>query len=218
MIYELNDKFKSSIHPSAYIESTAIVDNGATIGANTKIWHWVHICSKAVIGNNCSFGQNVYIANNVKIGNNVKVQNNVSIYDNVTLENDVFCGPSMVFTNVINPRSKIERKNEYKKTLIKKGASLGANSTIICGVFIGENAFVAAGAVVTKNVKSYALVKGVPAKQVGWISEYGDNIPLPLNGFGSWECKKMNIKYSLKGSELFADKLILDKEFRNLKD
>ena len=193
------------IHPSAKIESSAIVDKGASIGANTKIWHWVHISSKAVIGENCSFGQNVYVANNVKIGNNVKVQNNVSIYDNVILENDVFCGPSMVFTNVKNPRSKIERKNE---TLIKKGASLGANSTIICGIFVGENAFVAAGAVVTKNVKSYALVKGVPAKQVGWISEFGENIPLPLNGFGTWECKKMNIKYSLKGSDLFASNLI----------
>ena len=208
MIHKSNKNFESGIHPSVQIESSAIVDEGATIGAYTKIWHWVHICSKATIGKNCSFGQNVYVANNVKIGNNVKVQNNVSIYDNVILENDVFCGPSMVFTNVKNPRSKIERKNEYKETLIKKGASLGANSTIICGIFVGENAFVAAGAVVTKNVKSYALVKGVPAKQVGWISEFGENIPLPLNGFGTWECKKMNIKYSLKGSDLFASNLI----------
>ena len=207
MIYNFNKKFKSRVHPSVQIDSSAIVDEGAKIGANTKIWHWVHICSKAVIGENCSFGQNVYVANNVTIGDNVKVQNNVSIYENVSLENDVFCGPSMVFTNVINPRSKIERKNEYKKTLIKKGASLGANSTIICGIYIGENAFVAAGAVVTKNVKSFALVKGVPAKQVGWISEFGENIPLPLDGCGSWICKKMNIKYSLKDSELFADKL-----------
>ena len=208
MIHELNKNFELGIHPTAQIESSAIIDRGATIGAKTKIWHWVHICSKAVIGENCSFGQNVYIANNVKVGNNVKVQNNVSIYDNVILENDVFCGPSVVFTNVKNPRSKIDRKNEYKETVVKKGASLGANSTIICGIFIGENAFVAGGAVVTKNVKSYALVKGVPAKQVGWISEFGENIPLPLNGFGTWICKKMNIKYSLKGSELFADKLI----------
>ncbi len=207
MIYELNEKFAYGVHPSAQIHNSAIVDNGAKIGANTKIWHWVHISSKAVIGENCSFGQNVYIANNVMIGNNVKVQNNVSIYDYVTLENDVFCGPSMVFTNVINPRSKIDRKKEYKKTLIKKGASLGANCTIICGIIIGENAFIAAGAVVTKNVKPYALVKGVPAKQVGWISEFGENIPLPLKGFGSWLCKKMNIKYSLKESELFADKI-----------
>ena len=136
MIYDINKKFKSRIHSSAQIESTAIVDDGATSGAYTKIWHWVHICSEAVIGENCSFGQNVYIANNVKIGNNVKVQNNVSIYDNVTLENDVFCGPSMVFTNVINPRANIERKTEYKKTLIKKRASLGANSTIICGIIL----------------------------------------------------------------------------------
>ena len=135
------------------------------------------------------------------------MQNNVSIYDNVTLQNDVFCGPSMVFTNVKNPRSKIKRKNEYKKTLVKNGASLGANSTIICGVSIGENAFIAAGAVVTKDVKSYALVKGVPAEQFGWVSEFGEKIPLPLNGYGTWICPKMNIKYSLKGSELFAEKL-----------
>ena len=198
---------KNNIHPSVIIEDSAIIDKGATIGANTKIWHWVHICSEAKIGKNCSFGQNVFIANNVKIGNNVKVQNNVSIYDNVTLQDNVFCGPSVVFTNVKNPRSNIQRKNEYKNTLVKKGASLGANSTIICGISIGENAFVAAGAVVTKDVKAFALVKGVPARQVGWISKYGDNIPLPLEGNGSWTCQKMNIKYSLKQSEIFVEKI-----------
>lgn len=207
MFFDFNNKSASNIHPSVHIESSSVVDKGAKIGANSKIWHWVHICSEAIIGENCSFGQNVFIANKVIIGNNVKVQNNVSIYDNVTLQSNVFCGPSMVFTNVKNPRAKIKRKNEYKKTLVKKGASLGANCTIICGVSIGENAFVAAGSVVTKNVKSYALVKGVPAKQVGWISEFGENIPLPLSGYGSWICQKMNIKYSLKESEIFAEKI-----------
>ena len=202
-----DDLFKNQIHPSVVAESSALIDKGATIGANTKIWHWVHICSEAKIGENCSFGQNVFVANKVRIGNNVKVQNNVSIYDNVTLQDNVFCGPSVVFTNVKNPRSIIQRKNEYKNTLVKKGASLGANSTIICGVSIGENAFVAAGAVVTKDVKAFALVKGVPAMQVGWISEYGDNIPLPLEGNGLWTCQKMNIKYSLKQSEIFAEKI-----------
>ena len=202
-----NNLHKNQIHPTVIVEPSAIIDNGATIGANTKIWHWVHICSEAEIGKNCSFGQNVFVANKVKIGNNVKVQNNVSIYDNVTLQDNVFCGPSVVFTNVKNPRSTIQRKNEYKDTLVKKGASLGANSTIICGISIGENAFVAAGSVVTKDVKAFSLVKGVPARQVGWISQYGDNIPLPLEGNGSWTCQKMNIKYSLKHSEIFAEKI-----------
>ncbi len=207
MLNDSNKKFKSLIHPSVFSEPSAIIDKGATIGSNTKIWHWVHISAGAIIGENCSFGQNVFISNKVIIGNNVKVQNNVSIYDNVTLQDDVFCGPSMVFTNVINPRSKIKRKSEYKKTLVMKGATLGANCTIICGVSIGENAFVAAGAVITKNIKPYALVKGVPGKQVSWISEYGENIPLPLKGCGSWTCQKMNVKYSLKGTELLAQKL-----------
>ncbi len=202
-----NDLFKNYIHPTVLVESSALIDKGATIGENTKIWHWVHVCSEAKIGKNCSFGQNVFVGNKVKIGNNVKVQNNVSIFDNVTIQDNVFCGPSVVFTNVKNPRSSIPRKNEYKNTLVKKGASLGANSTIICGISIGENAFVAAGAVVTKNVKAYALVMGVPARQVGWISEFGDSIPLPLEGNGTWTCQKMNIKYSLKQSEMFAEKI-----------
>ena len=207
MINNLEKIHKNNIHPSAIIEASAIIDKGATIGANTKIWHWVHICSGAKVGKNCSFGQNVFISNKVKIGDNVKVQNNVSIYDEVTLQSNVFCGPSVVFTNVKNPRSKIRRKKEYKKTLVMHGASLGANSTIICGISIGKHAFVAAGAVVTKDVKSYALVKGIPARQVGWISEFGDNIPLPLEGEGSWTCLKMNIKYSLKQSEIFVEKI-----------
>jgi len=207
MIDNFEKNHKNNIHPSVIIEASAIIDKGATIGANTKIWHWVHICSEAKIGKNCSFGQNVFVANKVKIGDNVKVQNNVSIYDEVTLESNVFCGPSVVFTNVKNPRSKIKRKKEYKKTLVMNGASLGANCTIICGISIGKYAFVAAGTVVTKDVKSYALVKGIPARQVGWISEFGENIPLPLKGEGSWTCQKMNIKYSLKQSEIFAEKI-----------
>ena len=207
MINNLEKNHKNNIHPSAIIEASAIIDKGATIGANTKIWHWVHICSGAKVGKNCSFGQNVFISNKVNIGDNVKVQNNVSIYDEVTLQSNVFCGPSVVFTNVKNPRSKIIRKNEYKKTLVMNGASLGANCTIICGISIGEHAFVAAGAVVTRDVKSFALVKGIPAKQVGWISKFGEKIPLPLKGEGSWICQKMNIKYSLKQTEIFAEEI-----------
>jgi UDP-2-acetamido-3-amino-2,3-dideoxy-glucuronate N-acetyltransferase len=158
------------------IHSSAIVDDGARIGTGSKIWHWTHICSGASIGENCSFGQNVFVGNDVKIGNNCKVQNNVSIYDSVVLEDDVFCGPSMVFTNVYNPRANINRKNEYKKTIVRKGSTIGANATIICGVILGENCFIAAGAVVTKNVKAYALMAGVPAKRIGWIDECGNSV------------------------------------------
>ena len=159
-----------------FIHDTAIIDKGASIGSGTKIWHWVHVCSQAQIGRNCSFGQNVYIANDVTIGNNVKVQNNFSIYDSVIIEDNVFCGPSMVFTNVINPRAAIERKSEYKRTLVKKGASIGANATIICGVEIGEYSFVAAGAGVTKDVKPYQMVAGVPAIPLGWVDKLGNKI------------------------------------------
>ena len=158
---------------------TAIVEEGSAIGEGTRIWHWVHICAGAKIGSNCSFGQNVYVANDVKIGNNVKVQNNVSIYDAVILEDDVFCGPSMVFTNVINPRSSVERKDEYKTTLVKKGTSIGANATIICGVTLGEYSFVAAGSVVTKDVKPFELVAGIPAKPIGWVNESGIRQDMP---------------------------------------
>ncbi len=159
---------------------TVIVDKGAIIGSDTKIWHWVHICGGSVIGKKCSLGQNVFIGNKVIIGNNVKIQNNVSVYDNVTLKDYVFCGPSMVFTNVYNPRSAISRKDEYRDTLVNKGATLGANCTIVCGVTIGQYAFIGAGSVVTKDVQDYALVVGVPAKQIGWISEYGERLQLPL--------------------------------------
>jgi len=159
-----------SIHP------TAIIDEGAKIGAGTRIWHWVHICSGAVIGTDCSFGQNVFVGNKVSIGNNVKIQNNVSVYDEVVLEDDVFCGPSMVFTNVHNPRSAIPRKDEYRPTLVKQGATLGANCTIICGVTIGRYAFIGAGAVVTKDVPDFALMAGVPARQIGKVNEAGERV------------------------------------------
>lgn len=184
------------------IHKSAIVDSGASIGDGTSIWHFVHICSGAVIGKKCSIGQNVFISNVVKIGNNVKIQNNVSIYDNVVIEDDVFCGPSMVFTNVINPRSFIERKNEYLNTIIKKGATLGANCTIVCGVTIGEYAFIAAGAVVNKNVPNFALVAGVPSKQIGWMSKYGKRIDLPLEGNGIYKCPFTDDIYELKDNEI----------------
>lgn len=184
------------------VHETAIVDDGAQIGEGSRIWHWSHICSGAKIGRGVSLGQNVFIGNKVEIGDYCKIQNNVSVYDNVTLEEGVFCGPSMVFTNVYNPRSLIERKNEYRDTLVKKGASLGANCTIVCGVTIGEFAFVGAGAVVNKDVKPYALMVGVPAKQIGWMSEHGEQIPLPLQGEGSYTCPYSNKKYFLNQSSL----------------
>ena len=190
------------ISKTAKIHNSAIVDEGAIIGENCKIWHWTHISGGAVIGDNCIFGQNVFIGNKVKIGNNVKVQNNVSVYDNVTLEDDVFCGPSMVFTNVYNPRAKINRKEEFRNTVVRKGVTFGANSTIICGVEIGTYAFIGAGALVNKNVKPYALIIGVPGIQVGWMSEYGERIELPLEGLGSWICNKTGNKYTLNGSSI----------------
>jgi len=161
---------------SITIHPTAIVDEGAQLGDGTRVWHWVHISGGAKIGERCSFGQNVFVGNDVVIGNNCKVQNNVSIYDAVILEDDVFCGPSMVFTNVYNPRSAVIRKNEYRSTLVKKGASIGANATIGCGVTLGEYCFIAAGAVITKDVEPYALMAGVPAKQIGWMNEYGEKV------------------------------------------
>ncbi len=190
------------IEPSSYIHSTAIVEKGASIGANSKVWHWVHICEGAIIGENCSFGQNVFVGNKVNVGNNVKIQNNVSIYDNVYLEDNVFCGPSMVFTNVINPRSSFSRKNEYEKTYVERGVTFGANSTVICGNRIGKHAFIGAAAVITKDVKPYALMVGNPAKQIGWMSIYGEKIPLPINGNGSWKCIKTDHVYILKNSDL----------------
>ena len=187
---------------NSFIHKTAIVDEGAQIGQNCKIWHWTHICKGAKIGDNCSLGQNVFISSKAIIGNNVKIQNNVSVYDNVTLSNDIFCGPSMVFTNVINPRANISRKNEYKETIVHRGVSFGANCTIVCGIEIGEYAFIAAGALVNKNVKPYALMIGLPAKQTGWISSYGEKIDLPLSGEGSWKCKKTGLIYRLKDTIL----------------
>ncbi len=158
------------------IHETAIVDDGASIGDGTRIWHWVHVCAQAEIGKDCSLGQNVFVGNDVKIGNRVKIQNNVSVYDAVRLEDDVFCGPSMVFTNVHNPRSSVTRKNEYRPTLVKRGATLGANCTIICGVTVNEYAFVGAGAVVSRDVSPYALMAGVPARRIGWMSEAGTRL------------------------------------------
>jgi len=194
-----------SIHSSAQIHYTAIIDDGAEVGAGCRIWHWVHICSTAEIGRDCSLGQNVYVGRGVRIGNNVKIQNNVSVYDAVILEDSVFCGPSVVFTNVINPRSAIVRKDEYRATFVEKGASLGANSTIICGNRIGSYAFVAAGALVTKDVKPFALVMGVPAKQVGWWSAWGEKIDLPLCGDGDWTCPHTGNLYTLKDKILVCD-------------
>ncbi len=158
------------------IHPTAIIDKGAIVGDGSRIWHWTHICSGAKVGDNCSFGQNVFIGNDVIIGNNCKIQNNVSIYDSVYLEDNVFCGPSMVFTNVHNPRAAIPRKNEYRKTYVKKGSTIGANATIVCGVTLGEYCFIAAGAVVTRNVMPFALMAGVPAKQIGWMNKQGEKV------------------------------------------
>lgn len=179
------------------VHPTAIVDEGAQIGDGSRIWHWVHISGGAKIGRDCSFGQNVFVANRVVIGNNVKIQNNVSVYDNVTLEDDVFCGPSMVFTNVYNPRSAVSRKNEFRDTLVKKGATLGANCTVICGTVIGEYAFIAAGAVVNRNVKPYALMAGVPARQIGWMSPFGERLELPLTGNAEITCLHTGSTYQL---------------------
>ncbi|WP_260293622.1 acyltransferase [Sedimenticola hydrogenitrophicus] len=184
------------------VHQSAIVDVGASIGEGSRIWHFVHVCAGAQIGKNCSLGQNVFVGNKVVIGDNCKIQNNVSVYDNVTLEEGVFCGPSMVFTNVYNPRSLIERKNEYRDTLVKKGATLGANCTIICGVTVGAFAFIGAGAVVNKSVHDYALMVGVPAKQVGWMSEYGEQIPLPMEGDGTYTCPHSKQVYVLNGTNL----------------
>ena len=195
---------------SIKIHPTAVVDEGAKIGENTKIWHWSHICSGAEIGANCSLGQNVYVGNKVKIGEHTKIQNNVSIYDNITIEKNVFCGPSMVFTNVYNPRSEINRKTEYRNTKICEGATLGANCTIICGVVVGKYAFVGAGAVINMDIKDFALMVGVPAKQIGWMSAFGERILLPLKGDGVWECKNTGDKYQLKGDKMIHTKINLN--------
>ncbi|EKO3781208.1 N-acetyltransferase [Vibrio metschnikovii] len=179
---------------------TAIIDDGALIGDDSRVWHWAHVCSGAQIGKGVSLGQNVFVGNKVTIGDHCKIQNNVSVYDNVHLEEGVFCGPSMVFTNVYNPRSLIERKDQYRDTLVKKGATLGANCTIVCGVTIGEFAFIGAGAVVNKNVPAYAMMVGVPAKQKGWMSEFGEQLDLPLSGEAEVICPHTGAIYALSGA------------------
>jgi UDP-2-acetamido-3-amino-2,3-dideoxy-glucuronate N-acetyltransferase len=181
------------IHPSA------IVDEGAEIGEGSRVWHFAHICAGARIGRGCSLGQNVFVGNVVTIGDNVKIQNNVSVYDNVTLEDDVFCGPSMVFTNVYNPRSAVSRKNEYRETRVRRGATLGANCTIVCGVTIGQYAFIGAGAVINRDVPDFALMVGVPARQLGWMSKHGERLDLPVSGAGEATCPATGEMYMLEG-------------------
>lgn len=178
-----------------FAHPTAVIDEGCVIGEGTKIWHFSHIMPNCVIGKNCNIGQNVVVSPEVVLGNNVKVQNNVSIYTGVICEDDVFLGPSMVFTNVINPRSAINRRNQYQKTLVKRGATIGANATIVCGITIGEYAFIGAGAVVTKDVKPYSLVVGNPARHVGWMSEYGHRLYFDENNIAT--CPESNEKYIL---------------------
>ena len=185
-----------------YAHPSAIVDEGARIGTDTRIWHFSHICSGARVGGNVSIGQNVFVGNRAVVGDKCKIQNNVSIYDQVTLEEDVFCGPSMVFTNVYNPRAQVERKAEYRPTLVKRGATLGANCTVVCGVTIGAYAFVGAGAVVNRDVPDHALVVGVPARQVGWMSAYGERLPIPLSGIAQARCPHTGTHYFLNGSTL----------------
>lgn len=180
-----------------FAHETAIIDAGADIGEGSRVWHWVHVCGGAKIGKGVSLGQNVFVGNRVVIGDRCKIQNNVSVYDNVFLDEGVFCGPSMVFTNVYNPRSLIERKEEYQDTRVGRGATLGANCTIVCGVEIGQFAFVAAGAVVNRNVPDYALMAGVPAKQIGWMSEYGERLDLPLEGDAETICAATGTRYLL---------------------
>ena len=187
-------------HPSA------VIDDGAQIGDGTRVWHWVHVSAKAKIGAGCSLGQNVYVGNDVVVGNNVKIQNNVSVYDGVRLEDDVFCGPSMVFTNVYNPRSAVVRKSEYRRTLVKRGATIGANATIVCGVTVGEYAFVAAGAVVNCDVKAYALMAGVPARAIGWMSQHGERLDLPLLGNADAACPATGARYELRNDSLMQVK------------
>ena len=184
-----------------FVHDSAIIDKGCSIGTGTKIWHFSHIMSGSIIGENCSLGQNVFIASDVRLGNNVKVQNNVSIYTGVVCENHVFLGPSMVFTNVINPRSAIVRKGQYIKTYVKEGASIGANATIICGNRIGKYAFVGAGAVVTKNVQDYALVVGNPSKQIGWISEFGHRLAFDKDNIAI--CPESGEKYVLENEKVY---------------
>lgn len=188
-------------HMTTEIHSTAIVDPGAIVGAGTRVWHWVHICSGAKIGERCSLGQNVFIGARARLGNNVRVQNNVSIYDDVIIEDDVFCGPSMVFTNVINPRSHVPRKDEYRTTHVGRGASIGANATVVCGVTIGAYAFVGAGAVVSRDVAPYALVAGVPARQTGWVCWCGVRLPAKNAETASVACSSCGRAYAVSADQ-----------------
>lgn len=187
---------------AAWAHETAVIDPGAQIGDGSKVWHFSHVCAGARIGEGCSLGQGVYVGNDVTIGARVRVQNNVSVYDAVTLEDEVFCGPSVVFTNVMNPRATISRKHEYRRTLVREGATLGANCTIVCGVTIGRHAFVGAGAVVRHDVPSHALVVGVPARQIGWVSRHGERLELPVSGDGEAACPANGERYRLEGTAL----------------
>ena len=198
----LNKKYN---YDNVFIHETSYVDNNVTIGGNTKIWHFSHILNDCKIGENCSFGQNVVVGPKVNIGKNVKIQNNVSVYEGVTLEDGVFCGPSCVFTNVNNPRAEIVRKNEYRKTLVKRGTTLGANCTIVCGVTLGKFAFIGAGSVINKDVPDYALMIGVPGKQIGWMSEYGERLKLPLEGSASCVCEHTGDTYHLSDGSVFKE-------------
>jgi UDP-2-acetamido-3-amino-2,3-dideoxy-glucuronate N-acetyltransferase len=186
------------LNESDAVHPCAIVDPGAVLGPGTRVWHFSHVCGGARIGAGCSLGQNVFVGNDVVIGDGVKIQNNVSVYDAVTLEDDVFCGPSMVFTNVYNPRAGIVRKDQYRRTVVKRGASIGANATIVCGVTVGRYAFVGAGAVVRRDVPDFALMAGVPARQIGWISRFGERLDLPLSGNGSAICPHTGDAYQLR--------------------
>jgi UDP-2-acetamido-3-amino-2,3-dideoxy-glucuronate N-acetyltransferase len=183
----------------AIIEASAIVDPGAVLGAGTRVWHFAHVCGGARIGAGCSLGQNVFVGNDVRIGNRCKIQNNVSVYDAVTIEDEVFCGPSMVFTNVWNPRAAIVRKDAYRPTLVRHGASIGANATIVCGVTIGRYALVGAGAVVVRDVPDFALMAGVPARQSGWIGRFGARLDLPAGVDGDARCPHTGERYQVRG-------------------
>jgi UDP-2-acetamido-3-amino-2,3-dideoxy-glucuronate N-acetyltransferase len=184
-----------------WAHETAIVDSGALIGAGTRVWHWVHVCGGARIGERCVLGQNVFVGNKVVIGNNVRIQNNVSVYDDVTLEDDVFCGPSMVFTNVFNPRSHVSRKDEYRPTLVRRGATIGANATVVCGYTIGEFAFVGAGAVVTRDIAPHALVVGTPARRVGWMCKCGEKLPAGRSA----QCAACGSRYAIESETCRQD-------------
>ena len=196
------------MEPEFYVNETSIIDANVKIGKDTKIWHWSHVSEGAEIGSNCTIGQNVFIGKGVKIGNNCKIQNNVSVFQNVILEDDVFCGPSMVFTNVLNPRASIERKDAFRDTVVKRGVSIGANATIICGNTLGCYSMIGAGAVVSKSTKDFSLLVGIPARQIGWISAYGDRLDLPLIGNGQYFHKNQNLQYTLQDDNLSCRELI----------